>query len=331
MITSGCSLSFSLFARFSALNASNSARNLSSSCLRSSLRFRLLARAAASWAFFASDNGFFAGFCTGCSCVGGSSSGSVVAGTGVSTNSVMAMYFFLFYILKEIKQTLMDHPEIKAPPPEPIEIVTKKRKRCSPDELQALKKEAQCYCKTYDEYKAIRNYKRNRLEQWIEEKKFDQDHNLSETIFDAIHNVFAATLDMLTRGEGYVKDELLNDLTLRQAIEDEGRGLLKFLSNRYRILALTGSDTYHGKLKQRKETQQQVDEYHQEANDWMVHDSTDPEEHASCPSPCSEEEPDQAPGIDLAETPPEPCDREKRFGEDILADQPAENDVEGSV
>ena len=42
----------------------------------------------------------------------------------------------------------------------------------------------------------------------------------------------------------------MSDITLRQSIEQEGGNFIQFLTNRYKIVALTCVDTFNGKQKE---------------------------------------------------------------------------------
>ncbi len=42
----------------------------------------------------------------------------------------------------------------------------------------------------------------------------------------------------------------MSDITLRQSIEQEGVNFIQFLTNRYKIVALTCVDTFNGKQKE---------------------------------------------------------------------------------
>jgi len=42
----------------------------------------------------------------------------------------------------------------------------------------------------------------------------------------------------------------MSDITLRQSVEQEGGSFIQFLTNRYKIVALTCVDTFNGKQKE---------------------------------------------------------------------------------
>lgn len=200
--------------------------------------------------------------------------------------------------------------------PEPLQLgaaTAKKRKRVEDQEdLDSLRKRAQGYCQTWQDFKIIRGYKRNKLRQWLEEKDFEKDSELREVVFDTLHSCYARLLDMLARGGGLVREEIESDLSLRLALEEEGKRFISFMTNRYRILALSASDVYHGKVKGRKE----ADEHYQEEHEQMANlfEASEPEAPAS-PG-------DQGEGDDLS------C-CEKGLRQNTLASETADDSVEG--
>ena len=133
----------------------------------------------------------------------------------------------------------------------------KKKNRAKPydgkgdTELQDMRKQAKSLCNSYEQYRSVSRYKKERLRDWLEQKQFDSDAALHETVFSFAHQAYAFAVDFMTKGGGHVKDRLSNDLTLRTAVEDEGRDMVKYLTNKSKIAFLTVSDTWEGKLEQR--------------------------------------------------------------------------------
>ena len=124
-------------------------------------------------------------------------------------------------------------------------------------ELQDMRAQAKSLCKSFEQYRSVSRYKKERLRDWLEQKQFDSDAQLHETVFSFAHTAYAFAIDFLTKGGGHVRDRLSNDLTLRTAIEDEGRDMVKYLTNKSKIAFLTVSDTWEGKLEQRVEKQKE--------------------------------------------------------------------------
>ena len=71
-----------------------------------------------------------------------------------------------------------------------------------------------------------------------------------ESLFGFIHKVLAVVCDKITAGGGHVEEQIMSDITLRLSIEQEGGSFIQFLTNRYKIVALTCVDTFNGKQKE---------------------------------------------------------------------------------
>ena len=148
-------------------------------------------------------------------------------------------------------------PEQKEPVVVTGKAPKKKKNRSKPydgkgdPELRDMRTQAKSLCNSYEQYRSVSRYKKERLRDWLEQKQFDSDAQLHETVFSFAHQAYAYAIDFITKGGGVVKDRLTNDLTLRTAIEDEGRDMVKYLTNKSKIAFLTVSDTWEGKLEQR--------------------------------------------------------------------------------
>ena len=136
--------------------------------------------------------------------------------------------------------------------PEPTSKKKRKKSDGRDTELEDMRKLAKSYCSCFEQYNSIRRYSKQRLADWLEQKEFEVDHNLKNSVFSFVQQAYAFVLDKLTKGDGHVQNQIANDLTLRQSLEDEGRNLLQYLSNKSKILVLTSADVYHGKSEQRE-------------------------------------------------------------------------------
>jgi hypothetical protein len=128
-----------------------------------------------------------------------------------------------------------------------------KKKRKTPyddNEMSDLRKKAESLCKCWEQARLVRKYKKERLKDFIQQHEFDSDAELRETVFSFIHSGYSAVIDFLCKGDGFVNDRLVNDVVLRRSIEDEGRHIVKFLSNKAKILMLSTSAVYTGKMEQ---------------------------------------------------------------------------------
>ena len=136
------------------------------------------------------------------------------------------------------------------------EVVKKPKKRKASElkkvdtDTDDLKNRARFYCKSPDQWLIVKKYGKDRLEQFVSEHDFNAMRDLHESLFGFIHKVLAVCCDKITASEGHVQEQILSDITLRQAIEQEGSNFIQYLTNRYKILALTCIDTFNGKQKQ---------------------------------------------------------------------------------
>jgi hypothetical protein len=143
----------------------------------------------------------------------------------------------------------------------PPEIVVKKKRKRSGcgEDVGELKKKARLLTRCSQEWKSVSRYSAKRLEEYILEREYDNESNLHESIFGFVHKLMALVLDTVTRANGHVQQEIENDISLRQAIEQEGSSFAGYLTNKYKILALTGIDTFNGKKNQRAQEPQIID------------------------------------------------------------------------
>ena len=60
----------------------------------------------------------------------------------------------------------------------------------------------------------------------IQKRAFERDSAMRETVFSSLHKLYAFGLDFFSRG-GYVREQVENDLSLRDALEQECGVLLQ--------------------------------------------------------------------------------------------------------
>jgi len=92
---------------------------------------------------------------------------------------------------------------------------------------------------------------KSKLQKYIAEQEFNQNQNLKLTFFSGLHKIFAFAVDTVSRANGHVQKQLLGDLVLQQAVEDEALPLLSYLNNRSKIAMLLFHDVIQGKMTQR--------------------------------------------------------------------------------
>jgi hypothetical protein len=144
-------------------------------------------------------------------------------------------------------------------PQTPAVVVTsggkKRKKPASPPiaGVSELKQKARMLCGSPEQWRSVSRYPTSKLTEWVESKEFDRTSAFQESVFGFVHKTFALILDTVARGDGYVEEELLADQTLKSALIEEMYGLVGFLTNKYRIIALTTADCTHAKRRQWKE------------------------------------------------------------------------------
>ena len=139
-----------------------------------------------------------------------------------------------------------------APSGKPEVVTKKKRKRDTvSDDVTTLRQKARLYCTCPQQWKSVSRYSQKRMEEFITEKDFERQQQIYTSVFGFVHQLWALAADTIARGNGHVQRELESDMSLRQSIEAEGTQFVQFLSNRWRLLALTGVDVFNGKKSQR--------------------------------------------------------------------------------
>ena len=129
------------------------------------------------------------------------------------------------------------------------------KKRKSPDEnneeFQALRDQAKSMCSCAEQWKTISKYKKSRLSEWIAEHQFIRDKQAQQSISDGVHNILALGIDFLTGGRGHVQEALCNDISWKDSVDQEVGEYTGLLSNKARLVFLTGVNTAKGKKLQR--------------------------------------------------------------------------------
>ena len=134
-------------------------------------------------------------------------------------------------------------------PPQPV-VKLQKRKRDNAETNTELKQKARLLCQCPEQWKSVSRYSDQRLMEFVQEKQFDQQRHLYNTVFGFAHTLWALSMDIILKGNGFVKQQIENDLSLRDAIEEEGVNFVSFLNNRCKFMALTTVDCFNGKRQQ---------------------------------------------------------------------------------
>ena len=139
-------------------------------------------------------------------------------------------------------------------PTDVTDVTKKTTKRKVEKEVvdESLKQKARLYSKCPEQWKIVSKYNSQRLKEFVDEREFQQQSELHNTVFNFAQRILGLTLDLCANGKGYIQTEIENDMSLRSAIEVEAANWVAFLSNRWKILALTSVDISNGKINQRK-------------------------------------------------------------------------------
>ena len=142
-----------------------------------------------------------------------------------------------------------DYPEIPQEEKKPVKVTGKKRKMEDPD----VKERAKSLCRDAEEWSSVCKMSTKQLQSYVDRKEFEQSAALRNSVFDGVHRAYAFLADKISGGEGFVQEQMLSDMSLRESIEDEALPLFKFLTNKAKIAFLTGNNVVQGKIKQRAE------------------------------------------------------------------------------
>ena len=126
---------------------------------------------------------------------------------------------------------------------------SKKRKSDNKAELDSLKKKARLYSKP-EQWRSVSKYNEKRLSEFCEEHEWREQQHLYDTIFKFAHSMLGTFLDKMSGGNGFVREEIENDISLLHAIESEGATFVALLNNKVKLLALAAVDTVNGKRNQ---------------------------------------------------------------------------------
>ena len=145
-----------------------------------------------------------------------------------------------------------DYPEIPQEEKKPIKITGKKRKIDDPDK-DDIKEKAKSLCRDAEEWSSVCKMSTKQLQSYIDKKEFENNANLRSSVFDGVHRFYAFLADKLSAGDGYVSEKMLQDMSLRESIENEAIPFFKYLNNKAKIAFLSANNVVQGKIKQKAE------------------------------------------------------------------------------
>ena len=146
-----------------------------------------------------------------------------------------------------------DYPEVtEVQEKKPVKVTGKKRK--IEEDKDDIKAKAKILCRDAEEWSSVCKMSTKQLQSYIDKREFENNANLRSSVFDGVHRAYAFIADKLSAGGGYVEQQMLFDMPLRESIENEALPLFKYLNNRIKIAVLSTNNVIQGKIKQKAET-----------------------------------------------------------------------------
>ena len=134
---------------------------------------------------------------------------------------------------------------------EMAQVTSKKRKVEKVTIDKDLRKRAQFFCSSPEQWRIVSKYGNQRLQEFVLENEFRQQQSLQLQVFDFVQRGLAFVTDKLSGGGGYVQEQIQNDQNLRTAIQAEAGSFIGLLNNKVKLFALMASDTCVGKMNQK--------------------------------------------------------------------------------
>ena len=145
-----------------------------------------------------------------------------------------------------------DYPEVtEVQEKKPVKVTGKKRK--IEEDKDDIKAKAKILCRDAEEWSSVCKMSTKQLQSYIDKKEFENNANLRSSVFDGVHRAYAFLADKLSSGNGYVQETMLQDMSLRESIENEAIPLFKYLNNKAKIAFLSANNVVQGKIKQKAE------------------------------------------------------------------------------
>lgn len=118
------------------------------------------------------------------------------------------------------------------------------------EEANALRKRARYFCTSPEQWRCVSKYGDQKIETWVQDQEFQQKKQFQKSVMDGAHRVVATIVDKVSAGDGHVKEQILADESLRQAIHEEGSEWVSFLNNKIKGVILLAIDIVNGKSDQ---------------------------------------------------------------------------------
>ena len=129
----------------------------------------------------------------------------------------------------------------------------KKRKAPEEDdeETKQLRHKAKFYCKDKESWRVVSKYSKKKLEDFLQDQTYIDASQLIQDTSHFAMQAYAWSLDKLTRGEGFVDEEIRSDASLQKAIERELVYFAQFITNRMQVVMFSMSDVFNAHKKKK--------------------------------------------------------------------------------
>lgn len=123
-------------------------------------------------------------------------------------------------------------------------------KEAKAKEEDTTRRRARYFCSNPEQWRCVSRYNAQKMQDWIQDKEFEQQKKDQASILDGAVFCLGSVLDTVTAAEGHVKNQILSDESLKQAIREEGSEWVNFLNRKIKAAILIAVDVFYGKSDQ---------------------------------------------------------------------------------
>ena len=123
-------------------------------------------------------------------------------------------------------------------------------KEAKAKEEDTTRKRARYFCSNPEQWRCVSRYNVQKMQDWVQDQEFAQQKKDQASILDGAVFCLGSILDTVTAAEGHVKNQILADESLKQAIREEGSEWVNFLNRKIKAAILIAVDVFYGKSDQ---------------------------------------------------------------------------------
>lgn len=123
-------------------------------------------------------------------------------------------------------------------------------KEAKAKEEDTTRKRARYFCSNPEQWRIVSRYSVQKMQDWVQDQEFAQQKQDQKNILDGAVFCLGSILDTVTAAEGHVKNQILADESLKQAIREEGSEWVNFLNRKIKAAILIAVDVFYGKSDQ---------------------------------------------------------------------------------